>query len=43
MGGRKLWHFIYGGGFAALLAVSVLAAAAKPGSVFRPLPPGELG
>jgi hypothetical protein len=29
MAGRRIWHLIYGGAFAALLAVSVLAVAAN--------------
>ena len=35
MGGRKVWHLIYGGGFAVLLAVSVLAAATNPHSLWQ--------
>ncbi len=35
MGGRKVWHLIYGGGFAVLLAVSVLAAATNPYSLWQ--------
>jgi sterol desaturase/sphingolipid hydroxylase (fatty acid hydroxylase superfamily) len=34
-GGRKAWHVIYGVGFAVLLAVSVLAAATHPHSLWQ--------
>jgi len=35
MGGSKVWHLIYGGGFAVLLAVIVLAAATNPHSLWQ--------
>jgi len=35
MGGRKVWHLIYGGGFAVLLAVNVLVAATNPHSLWQ--------
>jgi sterol desaturase/sphingolipid hydroxylase (fatty acid hydroxylase superfamily) len=35
MGGRKVWHLIYGGGFAVLLVLSVLAAATNAHTLWQ--------